>query len=99
MTRTTTGPLGLLVISKTNPNPSFVGKSIKAAFFYQNRLGFISDDSVVLSQAGDYFNFFAGSAIALSDADPVDMATSATRPARLKAALPTPNGLLLFAEK
>ena len=26
------------------------------------------------------------------------MATSATRPAKLKAALPTPNGLLLFAE-
>ena len=83
---------------KTNPNPSFVGKTIKKAFFYQNRLGFISSDTVVLSQAGDYFNFFAGSAIALSDADPVDMATSATRPATLKSVLPTPNGILLFAE-
>jgi hypothetical protein len=83
---------------KTNPDPSFVGKTIKEAFFYQNRLGFISADSVVLSQAGDYFNFFAGSAIALSDADPVDMNISATRPAKLKAVLPTPSGLLLFAE-
>ena len=82
----------------TNPAPTFVNKKIQDAFFYQNRLGFLSDDTVVMSQAGDYFNFFQGSAIAISDADPIDMATSTTRPASLKAAIGTPAGLLLFAE-
>lgn len=82
----------------TSPPPTFVGKAIKDAFFYQNRLGFLSEDTVVLSQAGDYFNFFQGSAIALSDADPIDMSTSTTRPAKLRAAIGTPAGLLLFAE-
>ena len=82
----------------TSPPPTFVGKKIRDAFFYQNRLGFLSDDTVVLSQAGDYFNFFQGSAIAISDADPIDMSTSTTRPASLKAAIGTPSGLLLFAE-
>lgn len=83
---------------KSNPPPTFVGQTIKQMFFYQNRLGFLSSDSVVLSQPGDYFNFFAGSALTVSDADPIDMSVSSTRPATLKAALGTAQGLLLFAE-
>ena len=63
-----------------------------------NRLGFLSSDGVVLSQPGDYFNFFSGSAISISDADPIDMTASATKPSTIKAALGTPKGLLLFAE-
>jgi|TARA_R100000482_G_scaffold95098_1_gene39963 hypothetical protein len=82
----------------SNPEPSFVGQRIKDMFFYQNRLGFLSSESVIMSQPGDYFNFFVGSAIAVSDADPIDMAASSTKPASLKAALGTPKGLLLFAE-
>ncbi len=82
----------------SNPAPSFVGKGIKDMFFYMNRLGFLSQDSVILSQPGDYFNFFVGSAIAVSDADPIDMTASSTKPATLKAALGTTKGLLLFAE-
>ena len=87
-----------VVYDDTHPHPSVVGKNIKDMFFYQNRLGFLSSDSVVLSQHGDYFNFFQGSAIAVSDADPIDMTASSTRPATLKAAVGTPKGLLLFAE-
>ena len=82
----------------TNPEPSFVGRAITGMFFFSNRLGFLSQDSVILSQPGDYFNFFVGSAIAVSDADPIDMTASSTKPATLKAALGTPKGLLLFAE-
>ena len=82
----------------SNPDPSFVGHPIKGMVFYMNRLGLLSSDSIVLSQPGDFFNFFVGSAIAVSDADPIDMAASSTKPAALKAALGTPKGLLLFAE-
>ena len=84
--------------TNSNPDPSFVGQPIKSMVFYMNRLGFLSSDSIVLSQPGDFFNFFVGSAIAVSDADPIDMAASSTKPASLKAALGTPKGLLLFAE-
>ena len=62
-----------------------------------NRLGFLADESIVLSQAGDYFNFFQGSAIAVSDADPIDMGVSTTKPAKLKL-LSVHLRLLLFAE-
>tara|TARA_Y100001973_G_scaffold76809_1_gene112290 strand:- start:636 stop:4229 length:3594 start_codon:yes stop_codon:yes gene_type:complete len=84
--------------TKTNPAPSFVDQKVQDMFFFMNRLGFLTEDSVVLSQPGDYFNFFVGSSIAVSDADPIDMTASATKPAKLKAALGTPKGLLLFAE-
>ncbi len=82
----------------SNPEPSFVGRTITDMFFHKNRLGFLSEDAVVMSQPGDYFNFFVGSAIAVSDADPIDMTASSTRPAILKAAVPSPKGLILFAE-
>lgn len=83
----------------TNPEPSFVGRTISNLFFFANRLGFLSEDAVIMSQPGDYFNFFVTSAIAISDADPIDITASSTIPAILKAAVGTPKGLILFAER
>ena len=82
----------------SNPEPSFVGRTINDMFFHENRLGFLSEDAVIMSQPGSYFNFFVVSAIASSDADPIDMTASSTKPAILKAAVPSPKGLILFAE-
>ena len=82
----------------TNPNPTFVGATIQDMFFYMNRLGFLSGSAVIMSQPGDYYNFFNGSAIAASDADPIDLTASSTKPSTLKRALGTSKGLLLFAE-
>lgn len=83
---------------ETNPEPSFVGQGISGMFFYYNRLGFLTEDAVVMSRPGDFFNFFQNSAIAVSDADPIDLTTSSTRPSILKSAVGTSKGLLLFAE-
>ena len=82
----------------TNPNPSFVGDTIKDMFFYMNRLGLLSGSDVIMSQPSDYYNFFSGSAISASDADPIDLTASSTKPSSLKSALGTSKGLLLFAE-
>ena len=82
----------------TNPKPSFVGRGINDMFFYNNRLGFLSEDAVIMSQPGDYFNFFVTSAITISDADPIDVTASSTKPAILQAAIGAPKGLILFAE-
>lgn len=84
---------------KTNPEPSFVGKTITSMFFFQNRLGFLSNDAVIMSQAGSYFDFFVQSAVAISDADPIDMTAPSTKPSYLKAAIGAPKGLLLFSER
>ena len=38
----------------TNPDPSFVGVTIDSAFFFNNRLGFLSEDNVILSRPITY---------------------------------------------
>jgi hypothetical protein len=82
----------------TNPMPSFVGFPIDAISFYKNRLIFTSRQNVICSQAGDYFNFFASTVITIVDSDPIDISASSLKPVRLRYAIPTQTGLLLFGD-
>lgn len=81
----------------SNPFPSFVDSTIQQLFFYRNRLGALTSNNVVLSQAGDYFNFFGQSALSSVDSDPIDITTSTTKPAALRAVVPVAQGLVLFS--
>ena len=83
----------------TNPTPSFIGRPIYGMFLHRNRLGFLTEESVVMSQPGDFFNFYATSGVAISDADPVDLSASDTKPVVLRKALATPQGVMLFGEQ
>ena len=82
----------------TNPAPSFIDKKIEKTFYHSNRLGFLAGDNVILSQAGEPFNFFHITARAQSAADPIDLACQTTRPTSLKNVLPTAGGLILFSK-
>jgi hypothetical protein len=82
----------------TNPMPSFVGYPIDLISFYKNRIVFASRQNVICSQAGDYFNFFASTVITLVDSDPIDISASTLKPIRLKHAISSPQGLLLFGD-
>lgn len=81
------------------PTPSFVGRKLSAVFFYRNRLGFLANENVVLSEAGKFFNFFATTATAMIDSDPVDVAASHTRATSLYHAVPFSEGLLIFSDQ
>lgn len=83
----------------TNPDPSFVNKTIRDIFFYKNRLGFITDDSVILSEAGEYFNFFQTTALALLDSDPIDIAVSGTKVSALKYVVPYAEALFIYTDR
>ena len=83
---------------ETNPDPSFVSKKISQIFFYRNRLGFIADEQIVLSQPGSYHNFFAVSAITTSDDNPVDISVSDVKPAYINHVLPTQKGVMMFSD-
>ena len=82
----------------TNSHPSFVGHKIQEAFFHNNRLGFLSNDNVSMSQSAKYFNFYHTSAQIITDADPIDLSASTIRPANLHAIVPTTQGLVLFSK-
>ncbi len=81
----------------TNPKPSFVGNTINKVFYYRNRLGFLSAENAILSRTNDYFNFWAKTAFAISNADPIDLQSSSTHPASLYDAVEVNNGLLMFS--
>ena len=82
----------------TNEHPSFVGKKISQAFFYNNRLGFLTEDNVSMSKAAAFYDFYMTTAQTTTDADPIDISCSSTRPANLHAIIPSAGGLLLYSQ-
>jgi len=84
---------------ETNPNPSFVGQPLNDVFFFRNRLGFLAGENVILSEAGNPFNFFRTTVVSLLDSDPIDVGTSHTKVAILYHAVPFNERLVLFSEQ
>tara|TARA_R100001463_G_scaffold4014_1_gene15592 strand:+ start:811 stop:3576 length:2766 start_codon:yes stop_codon:yes gene_type:complete len=84
--------------SISNPTPTFLGLSIADIFFHRNRLGFLSDENVIFSEAGNYFNFFATTVLTVPDTNPIDVAVSNNQVSFLKHAVPFNESLLLFTD-
>tara|TARA_R100000781_G_scaffold927_2_gene1584 strand:- start:14507 stop:17353 length:2847 start_codon:yes stop_codon:yes gene_type:complete len=84
--------------SKSNKHPSFVGSTIQQAFYYNNRLGFLTADNVSMGKAADYFNFYYTSAMTTTDDDPIDLSCSSIKDATLHGIIPSAGGLMLFSQ-
>jgi hypothetical protein len=90
--------------SKTNKDPSFLNlsgvttKKINDIFFYKNRLGFLSEENVIFSESGEYFNFFRTTITQSLDSDRIDIASSSVNVTNINYAIPFFDRLLLFAE-
>lgn len=83
----------------SNPIPSFIGEKINDIFFFRNRLGIISGESVNLSKNGDFFNFFVDSATSIVDTDPIDLSVSHNKVSILYNAVPFNQDLYLFSNQ
>ncbi len=86
----------------TNPSPGFIGKKLTYGFFANNRLGFLAGDNVTLSQPArgeNFFNYFVNSAQVQTEADPIDLKCVSLRPVTLTAAVPVPQGVVLFSQQ
>tara|TARA_E500000318_G_scaffold53204_1_gene49534 strand:- start:6336 stop:9728 length:3393 start_codon:yes stop_codon:yes gene_type:complete len=91
----------------SNPLPSFVGSEIEAMFFFKNRLGFLSKENVIMSEAGfgtvndngkTVFNFGRTSVTTLLDSAPIDISVASSRVTNLKSAKGFQENLILFSE-
>lgn len=86
----------------SNPSPSFIDTEITATikdiFFYKNRLGFLADDNVIMSETGAYDNFFRTTVIQLVDSDPIDIGIAHSSVAKPNHAVPFQDSLILFTE-
>jgi hypothetical protein len=81
------------------PWPSFLDRKITDIFFYRNRLGIISDENVIMSRAGDFFNFWPTTVTASLDSDPIDVSVSHTKVSLLRHAVPFNSDLMLFSDQ
>ena len=81
------------------PGPSFVGYSINDLVFFKNRLGFVSGENVILSESGDYYNFWQQSALQVIDSDPIDLTAVSNDVAVLNYALQQQDELVLFSSE
>ena len=90
----------------SNPNPSFVGREITNMFFFKNRLGFLSGDNVIFSEAGlggdddsgsFAYNFYRNTVSSLLDSAPIDVSVSSRRVTTLEAAVGFQENLVLFS--
>lgn len=79
--------------------PSFIGQTIQDVFFYRNRLGFICGDNVVLSESGEYYNFWPTTVTDVIDSDMIDVAVDSNKAISLRYATPFNKELLIFGDK
>jgi len=83
---------------ESNSHPSFVNNTIQDIFLFNNRLGFLTEDNVSMSQAGDYYNFYHKSATTITASDPIDLSCASIKPAIVRSVVPVTQGLLLFSD-
>ena len=83
----------------TNPFPSFVGKTLNNFVFFKNRFGFLYEDSVVLSEAAELFNFFRTTVRTLLDTAPIDLTAATANVSNIHSSATFQENLLLFADR
>ena len=82
----------------TVPEPSFIGQTINKMVFFRNRMVMLSDENVIMSQPGDFYNFWPRSAITYSATDVIDLSCSSEYPAIVYDAIQVNSGLVLFTK-
>lgn len=82
----------------TAPTPSFVDTTINDIFFHKNRLGVITNDSVVMSELSLYSNFFPNSVRYVPADDMIDLTVATTDVTNLRSAVSTSATLMLFSD-
>ena len=83
----------------SNPAPSFIDKSITDVFLHKGRLGFITEDRVVLSEVNAFFNLWRTSVLAVIDSDRIDIASSNREVSLFEFGVDHEQALVLFSDR
>jgi len=82
---------------ETNKKPSFVGNKINQVLFHRDRLAFLSQSNLILSQPGNLGNFWNKTALTFSGVDRIDLSCSSSSPNALVDGIEMNTGLVLFS--
>ena len=80
----------------TNKDPSFVGETINDIFFYKNRLGFLSNNNIILSTIKDYGSFYIRALRTILDDGPIDISVATIDSVTLDNVVTTEDTLVIF---
>lgn len=84
--------------SSSHPRPSFVGRRVDDLAFFRNRLWFGSDEQIVASRDGEYFNFWQDSDRSLVDADRIDTSLTGDVVSHIQHLIPFNRSMIAFTE-
>lgn len=83
----------------TNPDPTFVGLRISNVFFYKNRLGFLAENQICMSEVGEYYNFFRATMLTLRDTEAINVTTNHTKVTMFRNSVPFNENMMLFSDR
>ena len=82
----------------TAPDPSFIGEKLNDIFFHKNRFGFLAGENIILSELGEFFNFYNTTATDLLDTDMIDLASPSNQVSILNHGIAFNEELYLFSD-
>lgn len=81
----------------TAPVPTGIGSTVNDLFIHEGRLCLLTGENVLMSEAGDYFNFWPTTVTTLVDSDPIDVAGTGNRVAIWDYAVQARQQVLLYS--
>lgn len=83
---------------ESNKNPTFVGNTINSMFLYKGRMGFLTDENLVMSEVANYENFYRTTVTQVLDSERIDIASTTGRVNILRHAVAFGDSLVLFSD-
>lgn len=83
----------------SNPDPTFVGSKINGLFLFKGRLGFLSEENVIMSAVAVFEDIYRTTVVQLIASDPIDVASATGRVSTLYHAASFSDELVLFSDK
>lgn len=81
------------------PDPSFIGQSIENVILARNRLVFLADDNVVMSEVNGFFNFWRTDLTNLLDSDSIDVSVGHSDVSFPRLGISFENDMILWTDR
>lgn len=82
----------------SNPDPSFVGRTIKDLGYFQGRLVMLSGPAVIMSRTDKPLDFWSETATKVTETDPIDVQSTAQGVTEMLKVIPNNRDLVIFAD-
>lgn len=82
----------------SNPNPSFIDRTINDLGYFQGRLCILAGPAVVLSRTNKALEFWSETSVKVTDTDPVDVQSTASGVTKMLRVIPNNRDLVIFAD-